>query len=124
MSSSAIRSSRSSSPSAWTISVRRSSFFAYMDLISRSSSRISAITRASSPRIVRSSAIRSRRAACSVSTRVRRGADQLDHLVEVVERDQVALEDMRAFLGLAQLELRAADDDRALELEVVAQELE
>ena len=51
-------------------------------------------------------------------------ADERDHLVEVVERDQVALEDVRALLGLAQLELRAADDDRALELEVVAQELE
>ncbi len=51
-------------------------------------------------------------------------ADQRDHRVEVVERDQVALEDVRTLLGLPELELRAADDDRALELEVVAQELE
>ena len=47
-------------------------------------------------------------------------ADQRDHRVEVVERDQVALEDVRALLGLAQLELRAAGDDLALVVEVVA----
>src|SRR6185436_10440741 len=35
----------------------------------------------------------------------------------------VALEDVRARLGLAQLVLRAAGDDLALELEVVADEL-
>ena len=51
-------------------------------------------------------------------------ADQRDHRVEVVERDQVALEDVRALLGLAQLELRAARDDLALVVEVVADELE
>ena len=38
---------------------------------------------------------------------VRRGADQRDDRVEVVERDQVALEDVRALLRLAQLVLRA-----------------
>ena len=52
------------------------------------------------------------------------GADQRDHLVEVVERDQVAGEDVRALLGLAELVLRAADDDLALVVEVVADELE
>ncbi len=50
--------------------------------------------------------------------------DQLDDLVEVVERDEVALEDVRARERLAQLELRAAGDDLALEVEVVADELE
>ena len=34
---------------------------------------------------------------------VGRAADQLDHRVEVVERDQEALEDVGASLGLAQL---------------------
>ena len=51
-------------------------------------------------------------------------ADQGDHGVEVVERDQVALEDVRALLVLAQLELRAAGHDLALEVEVVAHDLE
>ena len=50
--------------------------------------------------------------------------DQRDHRVEVVERDQVAREDVGALLGLAQLELRAARDDLALEVEVVPDELE
>ena len=48
-----------------------------------------------------------------------RGADQRDHRVDVVERDQVALEDVRAALGVAQLELQPAGDDLALEVEVV-----
>ena len=47
-----------------------------------------------------------------------------DDLVEVVERDQVALEHMRAVDRLPELELRAAHDDLALEVEVVADELE
>ena len=51
--------------------------------------------------------------------RVGRRADQRDDRVEVVERDQVALEHVRACLGLAQLELGAAGDDLALEVEVV-----
>ena len=56
--------------------------------------------------------------------RVRRGPDQRDHGVEVVERDQVALEDVRALLGLAQLVLRPADDDLALVVEVVPDQLQ
>ena len=51
------------------------------------------------------------------------GADQRDHRVEVVERDQVALEDVRARLGLAQLVLQPAGDDLALEVEVVAEQV-
>ena len=51
-------------------------------------------------------------------------ADQGDHGVEVVERDQVAPEDVRALLVLAQLELRAAGHDLALEVEVVPHDLE
>jgi hypothetical protein len=49
------------------------------------------------------------------------GADQRDHLVEVVEGDQIALEDVRAFLCAAQLVLRAAGNHLALEVEVVLQ---
>ena len=55
---------------------------------------------------------------------VLRRADQRDDRVEVVERDEVALEDVRALLRLAQLELRPARDDLALEVEVVADQLE
>ncbi len=51
-------------------------------------------------------------------------ADQRDHLVEVVEGDQVALEHVRALERLAQLVLRAAGDDLALVVEVVPDELE
>src|SRR5262249_14530795 len=50
-----------------------------------------------------------------------RGPDQRDHLVEVVERDQVALEDVRTPLGLAQLVLQAPGDHVTLEVEVVAE---
>jgi len=56
--------------------------------------------------------------------RVGGGADERDDRVDVVERDDVALEDVRAALGLVQLVLRAADDDLALEVEVVPDELE
>src|SRR5207244_7261142 len=56
--------------------------------------------------------------------RVCGGADQTNHGVEVVERLEVALEDVRAPLGLAQLVLRAAGDDLALVVEVVPDELE
>jgi hypothetical protein len=59
--------------------------------------------------------------ACGI--RVGRGADQRDHGVEVVERDQVALEDVRAGLGFPELVLRSAGDDLALEVEVVAEEV-
>jgi hypothetical protein len=59
--------------------------------------------------------------AASVSSAAR---NECDHLVEVVECDQVALEHMRPLLRLAQLVLRPAHDDRPLELEVVADELE
>src|SRR5690606_25897904 len=48
---------------------------------------------------------------------------QPDYLVEVVERDQQALEDVGAGLGLAQLELGAADDDLALVGDVVADQV-
>ena len=51
------------------------------------------------------------------------GADERDHLVEVVERDQVALEDVRAGDRLAQLVLEAARDDLALVLEVVPEQI-
>ena len=47
---------------------------------------------------------------------VARRADQLDDRVEVVDRDEQALEDVRARLLLRQLVLRAADDDLALVL--------
>ena len=58
------------------------------------------------------------------SVGVRGAADERDHRVEVVERDQVALQDVSALLLLAQFVLRAARDDLALEVEVVRQELE
>ncbi len=54
---------------------------------------------------------------------VARAADQLDHRVEVVERDQQPLEDVGAGLGLAQLVLGAADDDLALVRDVVLDQL-
>ena len=49
---------------------------------------------------------------------VARGADQVDHLVQVVERDQQALEAVDPGLERAQLVLGAADDDLALVLDV------
>src|SRR5205823_1750730 len=52
------------------------------------------------------------------------GADEGDDLVEDVEGLEVALEDVDAGLELAQLVLRAAGDDLALEVEVMADELE
>ena len=55
---------------------------------------------------------------------VRGGADQPDHLVEVVEGDQEALQDVGALLRLAQLVLRAARHDLALEVEEVREQLE
>ena len=54
---------------------------------------------------------------------VRRTADQGDHRVEVVERDQDPLEDVRPGLGLAQLVLRAADHHLALMADVVVDHL-
>ena len=56
--------------------------------------------------------------------RVLRSANQLDHLVEVIERDLQAFEDVRARLGLAQLELGAAADDLAAELDEVLDDLD
>ena len=50
-------------------------------------------------------------------------ADDLDDLVDVVQRDDVALEDVGALLGLAQLVLRAPGDDVLLVLDVVVQHL-
>ena len=54
---------------------------------------------------------------------VGRAADQLDHRVEVLERDQQPLEDVGAGLGPAQLVLGAADDDLALVADVVLDQL-
>ena len=53
-----------------------------------------------------------------------RASDQSDHGVEVVERDQVALEDVRALFVLAQLELRPPRHHFPLEVEVVPHDLE
>ena len=53
-----------------------------------------------------------------------RGADERDHRVEVVEGDAQALEDVGPGLGLAQLELDAAADDLAAELDEVLDHLE
>jgi hypothetical protein len=55
---------------------------------------------------------------------VRGASDERDHGVEVVERDQIALQDVSALLLLAQLVLCAPGDDLALEVEVVRQQLE
>ena len=52
-----------------------------------------------------------------------RGADQRDDRVEVVERDQQAVEDVDAALELGQLELGAADDHLALVGDVGADHL-
>ena len=51
-------------------------------------------------------------------------ADQRDHRVEVVERDAQAFEDVRARLGLAQLELDAAAHHLAAELDELLDDLE
>ena len=51
--------------------------------------------------------------------RVLRAADQRDHRVEVIERDPQAFEDVRARLGLAQLELGPPAHDLAAELDEV-----
>ena len=53
--------------------------------------------------------------------RVGRRADRLDHLVEVVEADLQALENVRPFLRFLQVELRAPHDDIAA---VVDEELQ
>ena len=50
-------------------------------------------------------------------------ADDLDDLVEVIERDQQAEHDVIALLGLAQVEARAARDDVDLVVDVVAHHL-
>src|SRR5215211_5966898 len=55
--------------------------------------------------------------------RVGRGADQLDHRVEVVQRDEKALEDVGAGLGAAQLVLGAPRYDLALMDHVVVDQL-
>ena len=54
---------------------------------------------------------------------VGRGTDQLDHRVEVVERDQQPLEDVGARLGAAELELGPAGDHLALVVDVVVDQL-
>ena len=50
-------------------------------------------------------------------------ADDVDELVEVRERDEVAFEQFGAFLSLAQLETRAAQDDLAAMVNVGGDEL-
>ena len=52
----------------------------------------------------------------------RRAADERDDLVERVERLEVAAQDVHALLGLAQAELRAADDDLDLVVDPVRDE--
>ena len=52
-----------------------------------------------------------------------RRADDVDDLVDVVQRDDQAFEDMRALLGLRQLVARTADDDLFLVRDVVVQHL-
>src|SRR5258708_4205453 len=51
--------------------------------------------------------------------RVGRGADELDHRIEVIDGDLEALEDVGALLGLGQLELGAPAHDRAAVLDVL-----
>ena len=51
------------------------------------------------------------------------GPDDADDLVEVVEGDQQALQDVGPLLGLVQLEAGAPDDDVLLVVEVVAEHL-
>ena len=53
-----------------------------------------------------------------------RPANQLDHRVEVIERDLQAFEDVVARLGLAQLELGPPADDLAAELDEALDQLE
>ena len=55
--------------------------------------------------------------------RVGRAADQLNHRVEVVERDEQSLENVRPGLGSAQLVLGPAGDDLSLVDDVVVDEL-
>src|SRR5262249_12039576 len=55
---------------------------------------------------------------------IRSSTDERDNRVDVVERLEVALENVRTRFGLAQLVLRAPRDDLALEVEIVAYELE
>ena len=50
------------------------------------------------------------------------GADDFDEVVEVIEGDDVALEDVGAVLGLLEAELRAAGDDIAAVLDVALNE--
>ena len=120
---------------------------------------MTAITRVSSPRIARSSAIRSVTSACSCliavglergelgeaqvedrgrldraeleardqllarAVAVARAADQFDDLVEVLERRQQPLEDVRPRLLLGELVLGAAHDHLALVGDVVVDRL-
>ena len=62
--------------------------------------------------------------ACTSLVGVVGSADESDYLVEVVQRDEVALEHVRSCERLAQLVLRTAGDDLLLEVEVVRDELE
>ncbi len=50
-------------------------------------------------------------------------ADEVDHLVEMVERDQQALEDVQALAGLAQLVAGPTDDHVDLVVDVEAHHL-
>jgi hypothetical protein len=53
---------------------------------------------------------------------VGRGADDLDEVVEVIEGDDVALEDVGAVFGFVEAELGAARDDIAAVLDVALDE--
>ena len=64
-----------------------------------------------------------RNEAVSRGVGVARAPDQLDHGVEVRQRDEQPLEDVCARLSPAQLELRATHDHVALVVDVVADEL-
>ena len=52
-----------------------------------------------------------------------RGADERDHLVDVVQRDLQPLEDVRPGFGLPQLEFDPPPDDVAAELDEMVQHL-
>ncbi len=60
--------------------------------------------------------------ACLVG--VRRGADDRHHEIDVVDRDEQALDDVEPFGGLAEPELRPLDDDVEAVVDVVLAELE
>ena len=66
--------------------------------------------------LLRELELRHQAVACALG--VRGVADQLDHRVDVAQREEESLEDVRARLGLAELVLRAPHHDLALVLHV------